>query len=201
MKVGIVGVQGDVSEHELAARSAGEALGIEVETVVARDSGILDDCDVIMIPGGESTTISNLLKREGMDDEVIEHYEQGKPILATCAGLIILSRDPKDERVENLGILDAVIERNAFGRQKESFEADIEIDGLDEPFHAVFIRAPVIESVGDEVEVISEFNDEVVGIKQGPIVATSFHPELTGDYRLHELVFSMAQDVKGKKEA
>ncbi|MDY6779035.1 MAG: pyridoxal 5'-phosphate synthase glutaminase subunit PdxT, partial [Halobacteria archaeon] len=125
MRAGVVGVQGDVSEHEEAMTSAASELGIDVEVVSVRRSGSVPDCDVLAVPGGESTTISRLVHREGIDEEIVEHVEEGKPVLATCAGLILLSRDPKDDRVDSLGILDVVVERNAFGGQRESFEADI----------------------------------------------------------------------------
>lgn len=184
---GVVGVQGDVSEHEEAFRRAGETLGFEIETVAVRDLGVVPDCDIVALPGGESTTISRLLRREGIDDEIREHVEAGKPTLATCAGLIVLDH-PGDERVNSLGILDVEVERNAFGGQRESFEANIEIEGLDEPFHAVFIRAPVITSVGDEVDVLSEFDGKIVAVRQGNVIGTAFHPELTDDHRLHELL-------------
>ncbi len=184
---GVVGVQGDVSEHRVAFERAGDALGFEVETVAVRDSGTVPDCDVIALPGGESTTISRLLRREGIDDEIREHVEAGKPTLATCAGLIVLDH-PDDERVKSLGVLDVRVERNAFGGQRESFEADIAVEGLDEPFHAVFIRAPVVESVGEDVEVLAEFDGKVVAVRQDNVIGTAFHPELTHDHRLHELL-------------
>lgn len=184
---GVVGVQGDVSEHEEAFRRAGDALGYEIETVAVRESGIVPDCDAVALPGGESTTISRLLRREGIGREIRDHVESGKPTLATCAGLIVLG-DPKDDRVDSLGLLDVEVDRNAFGGQRESFEADVEVEGLDDPFHAVFIRAPVVTKVGDGVEVLAEFDGEVVGVRQGNVIGTSFHPELTDDHRLHELL-------------
>ena len=184
---GVVGVQGDVSEHEEAFRRAGETLGFEIETVAVRDSGTVPDCDFVALPGGESTTISRLLKREGIDEELKEHIKEGKPTLATCAGLIVLDH-PGDERVESLGVLDVEVKRNAFGGQRESFEADIDIEGLEEPFHAVFIRAPVVEAVGDDVEVLAEFDGDAVAVRQENVVGTAFHPELTEDHRLHELL-------------
>ncbi|XGI83209.1 pyridoxal 5'-phosphate synthase glutaminase subunit PdxT [Halorutilales archaeon Cl-col2-1] len=187
-KVGIIGVQGDVSEHETAVREAGEYLGIDVETVVIRSSGVVPDCDVLVLPGGESTTISSLVTEEGIADEILAHVDDRKPMLATCAGLIVSSRDPQDDRVESLGVIDAVVDRNAFGRQKESFEAEIDVKGLDEPFHAVFIRAPAVEEVGDDVETLAEVNGSVVAVRDGSVVGTSFHPELTGDYRIHRMV-------------
>jgi 5'-phosphate synthase pdxT subunit len=184
---GVVGVQGDVSEHRVAFERAGEELGYEIETVAVRDSGTVPDCDAVSIPGGESTTISRLLNREEIDEELKEHIEAGKPTLATCAGLIVLDH-PGDERVESLGVLDVEVNRNAFGGQRESFEADIDAEGLDEPFHAVFIRAPVVETVGDDAEVLAEFDGDVVAVRQGNVIGTAFHPELTDDYRLHELL-------------
>ncbi|MFP4174897.1 MAG: pyridoxal 5'-phosphate synthase glutaminase subunit PdxT [Halobacteriales archaeon] len=184
---GVVAVQGDVSEHRVAFERAGDALGVDVETVAVRESGVVPDCDIVALPGGESTTISRLLRREGIDDEIREHVEGGGATLATCAGLIVLG-NPSDERVDSLGLLDIDVERNAFGGQRESFEADIEVRGLDEPFHAVFIRAPVVSRVGDGVDVLAEFGGDIVGVRQDNVVGTAFHPELTDDHRVHELL-------------
>ena len=184
---GVVGVQGDVSEHRDAFRRAGDALGYGIETVAVRDSGVVPDCDIIALPGGESTTISRLLRREGIDEEVREHVESGGATLATCAGLIVLG-NPNDERVDSLGLLDVEVERNAFGGQRESFEAEVDVDGLDEPFHAVFIRAPIVSEVGEDAEALSEFRGDTVAVRQGDVVGTAFHPELTDDYRMHELL-------------
>jgi 5'-phosphate synthase pdxT subunit len=185
--VGVVGVQGDVSEHEEAFQQAGESLGFDVETVAVRDSGVVPDCDVIALPGGESTTISSLVRREGIDEEIREAVESGKPVLATCAGLIVLG-NPGDDRVDSLGLLDVTVERNAFGGQRESFEANIDVEELDEPFHAVFIRAPVVSEVGENVETLARFRGDAVAVRQKNIVGTAFHPELTDDYRIHELL-------------
>jgi 5'-phosphate synthase pdxT subunit len=184
---GVVGVQGDVSEHRDAFRRAGDALGYEVETEAVRESGVVPDCDIVALPGGESTTISSLVRREGIDEEVREAVEDGKPVLATCAGLIVLGK-PDDDRVDSLGIIDVSVERNAFGGQRESFETDIDVRGLDEPFHAVFIRAPVVSRVGEGVDVLAEFRGDVVAVRQDNVIGTAFHPELTDDYRLHELL-------------
>ncbi|WP_340100291.1 pyridoxal 5'-phosphate synthase glutaminase subunit PdxT [Salinibaculum salinum] len=189
LTAGVVAVQGDVSEHADAIERAARAHGQESEVLEIRESGLIPDCDVLLLPGGESTTISRLLQRTGMAEEIIDHVEAGKPMLATCAGLIVASMDAQDDRVETLNVLDATIERNAFGRQKDSFEALLEIAGLDEPFPAVFIRAPVIDSVGEDVEVLASVDDRPVAVKQGPIVGTSFHPELTDDSRIHDLAF------------
>lgn len=189
MKAGVIAVQGDVSEHARAIRRAGAAHDREVEVVKVRDSGIVPTCDVLLLPGGESTTISRLLHEDGIDTEIIAHIEAGKPVLATCAGLIVAARDAKDDRVRELDVLDVTVDRNAFGRQTDSFEAELSVDGLDAPFPAVFIRAPVIDEPGPDVETLAEWDGDPVAVRQGPVVATSFHPELTGDFRIHDLAF------------
>ncbi|ERH07073.1 MAG: pyridoxal 5''-phosphate synthase, glutaminase subunit Pdx2 [Halonotius sp. J07HN4] len=189
MKTGVIGVQGDVSEHAAAIRRVADARGIDTEVTAIRESGVVPDCDVLLMPGGESTTISRLLADEGIDEEICDHVAGGKPLLATCAGLIVAARDPQDDRVQSLDLLDITVDRNAFGRQKDSFEAPLDIDGLDEPFPAVFIRAPAIDAVGDDVAVLAEWEGRPVAVRQGPVVATAFHPELTDDSRLHELAF------------
>ena len=141
------------------------------------------------MPGGESTTISRLIHREGIAEEIRDHVRAGKPILATCAGLIVCSRDAKDDRVDALGVVDVSVDRNAFGRQKDSFEAKVPVAELEEPFHAVFIRAPAIDDVGDGVETLATVDGRPVAVRDGPVVATTFHPELTEDSRIHDLAF------------
>jgi 5'-phosphate synthase pdxT subunit len=189
LTAGVVAVQGDVSEHAGAIRRAVWAHGRESEVREIRTSGIVPECDVLLLPGGESTAISRLLDCEGIAPEIVAHVETGKPMLATCAGLIVASTDPQDDRVDELGVLDVTVERNAFGRQKDSFEAPLDVAGLDEPFPAVFIRAPVVSSVGPDVEVLATWEDYPVAVRQGPVLGTSFHPELTGDSRLHDIAF------------
>jgi len=189
LQAGVVAVQGDVSEHAAAIERAASAHGQDSEIVEIREAGLVPECDVLLVPGGESTTISRLLQREGIAEEIIAHVEAGKPMLATCAGLIVSATDAQDDRVETLNLLDVTVERNAFGRQKDSFETALDIDGLDEPFPAVFIRAPVIDEVFEDVEVLAEFDGNPVAVRQGPVVGTSFHPELTPDSRLHDLAF------------
>ncbi|MEF8812331.1 MAG: pyridoxal 5'-phosphate synthase glutaminase subunit PdxT [Halovenus sp.] len=197
LTAGVVAVQGDVSEHADAIRRAARAHGEETTVHEIRQSGIVPDCDVLLIPGGESTTISRLVRKEGIAAEIEAHVTAGKPLLATCAGLILVSTDANDERVETLDLLDVTVQRNAFGRQKDSFEAPLDVAGLDEPFPAVFIRAPVIGSVGEDVEVLAEWDGRPVAVRQGPVVGTAFHPELTDDSRLHDLAFfeDVALDV------
>ncbi|MFD1640376.1 pyridoxal 5'-phosphate synthase glutaminase subunit PdxT [Halohasta litorea] len=187
MIAGVIAVQGDVSEHAAAIRRAAAAHDVDCEVREIRTSGVVGNCDVLLLPGGESTTISRLLADEGIDDEIRAHVEAGKPILATCAGLIVAAADAKDDRVKTLDLLDVSVDRNAFGRQKDSFEAPLDITGLDEPFPAVFIRAPLIDAVGDDVEVLADWEGNPVAVRQGPVVASSFHPELTPDTRLHQL--------------
>ena len=189
MHAGVIAVQGDVSEHAEAVRRAAETHDVDCEVSEIRTSGTVPDCDVLLLPGGESTTISRLLADEGIDAEIRAHVEAGNPLLATCAGLIVASTDANDNRVQTLGVLDATVDRNAFGRQVDSFEAPLDIAGLDEPFPAVFIRAPVIETVGEDVEILADWEGDPVAVRQGPVVATSFHPELTVDSRLHQLAF------------
>ena len=186
---GVVAVQGDVSEHADAVRRAAEAHGETADVRRIRTSGVVPECDVLLLPGGESTAISRLLAREGIDDEIRSHVADGKPLLATCAGLIVSSTDANDDRVDTLDVLDVTVDRNAFGRQVDSFEAPLDVDGFDEPFPAVFIRAPVIDEVGDDAEVLASWDDRPVAVRDGPVVSTSFHPELTDDHRVHDLAF------------
>jgi len=188
LTAGVIAVQGDVSEHAAAIESAAAAHGESVDVHEIRESGIVPECDLLAIPGGESTTISRLLAREGIDEEVTAHVADGKPLLATCAGLIVTSSDANDERVDTLDLLDVSVQRNAFGRQKDSFEAELDVADLDDPFHAVFIRAPVIDEVGD-AEVLATWDGRPVAVRDGPVLGTSFHPELTGDSRIHDLAF------------
>ncbi|MFC6787367.1 pyridoxal 5'-phosphate synthase glutaminase subunit PdxT [Halobaculum halobium] len=189
MNAGVIAVQGDVSEHADAVRRAAASHGVEVDVIEIREAGVVPDCDVLLMPGGESTTISRLLSEEGIDEEIRAHVAADKPLLATCAGLIVASSDANDERVATLDVLDVSVDRNAFGRQADSFEAPLSVTGLDDPFPAVFIRAPVIDEVGEGVEVLAEWDGDPVAVKQGSVVATSFHPELTADSRVHDLAF------------
>ena len=189
LKAGVIAVQGDVAEHAAAIRRAAEAHGESVTVEEIRTAGTVPDCDLLLVPGGESTTISTLLEEEGIGDEIREFAAAGRPMLVTCAGLIVASRDAGDDRVLELDLLDVTVDRNAFGRQKDSFEAALDVRGLETPFPAVFIRAPVIDEVGDDVAVLAEVDDRPVAIRQSNVVGTAFHPELTDDSRLHGLAF------------
>jgi len=195
VSAGVVAVQGDVSEHAEAIRRAADEHGLDAEVAEIRRSGLVPDCDILLLPGGESTAISRLLAREGIDEEIKAHVDAGKPMLATCAGLIVSSTDANDERVQTLDLMDATVDRNAFGRQKDSFEAPLDVEGLAEPFPAVFIRAPLVAEVGDGVDVLADWEGNPVAIRDGPVVGTSFHPELTSDSRIHDLAFFLNEEA------
>jgi 5'-phosphate synthase pdxT subunit len=180
VRVGVLAIQGDFEAHAAALEKLGAA------PVEIRRPGELNDVDALIIPGGESTTISMGLASSGLDDAIRRHAGAGKPILGTCAGLIVLDR-------RHLGLMDIEARRNAFGRQVRSFEADVTVNGLgDEPLGAVFIRAPWIESVGDDVEVLAELDGHPVVARQRNLLVTSFHPELTDDLRVHALFLALA---------
>lgn len=181
-RVGVLALQGDVREHIRIL----EMLGSEAHSVKTPDQ--LASVDALIIPGGESTTIGKMAVRFGLLDPLRVAVEDGLPVYGTCAGMILLAGAVTEGDQPLIGALDVVVKRNAFGRQNESFEADLDVQGLDQPFHAVFIRAPWIEKVGSDVEILSEVDEHPVMVRQGTILATSFHPELTGDGRIHEML-------------
>jgi len=198
MKIGVIGLQGAVSEHLETTKRAMQKLGIKGEVIWAGRSEQLDDLDRIIIPGGESTTIGKLMLTTGLFEKVREKAANGTPILGTCAGLIILAKRGDEQVVRTkqplLGLMDISVIRNAFGRQRESFETDLEIPVLGkEPLKAVFIRAPAVEEVWGDVQVLAKFQGKIVGVKQGNLIAVAFHPELTPDTRLHEYFLHMCQ--------
>ncbi len=177
-RVGILALQGGFEAHAKIVR----ALGAEPHEV--RTPGDLAGLDALIIPGGESTVMTLGIEREGLAQPLRELIQSGTPTLGTCAGLIMLDRD-------HLDLLNVRAERNAFGRQLHSFEADLEIDGIDgAPVHAVFIRAPWIAERGDDVEVLARVDEHPVAVRQGNVLAVAFHPELAGEMRLHELLLS-----------
>jgi len=183
--VGVLALQGDVREHLHTL----ESLDVAASPVKTPDQ--LGAVDALVIPGGESTTIGKMAVRFDLIEPLRSSIEDGLPTYGTCAGLIFLAGAVTDGDQPLLGALDVVVRRNAFGRQNESFESDLEIDGLDEPFHAIFIRAPWVEKVGAEVEVLAGIDEHPVMVRQGNILATSFHPELTGDGRIHQLLLDL----------
>jgi 5'-phosphate synthase pdxT subunit len=168
------------------------ALVGEGSVVEVRRSGIIPDCDGIILPGGESTTIARHLTRTGVGDEIRAAAESGVTIMATCAGLIVISREIVEEtRFIPLGLLDVVVARNAFGSQKESFEADLNVTGFSSPYHAVFIRAPAIVGWNAGVEVLAKIDEVAVAAREGNLMGLAFHPELTEDLRFHEIFLDM----------
>jgi 5'-phosphate synthase pdxT subunit len=190
MKIGVLALQGAFAEHVAALRAIG------VEAVEVRLPEQLDDVDGLIIPGGESTTMRNLIRRWNMREPILALAERGAPLFGTCAGMIVLSRQIEGGEEPILPLLDVTVERNAFGRQLDSFETDLSVPLLgDTPVHAVFIRAPVIESVGPDVDVIARLDDgRIVAVREKNIVATSFHPELAGETRFHRLIATMAAE-------
>jgi pyridoxal 5'-phosphate synthase pdxT subunit len=189
LTAGVLAVQGNVSEHADAIERAAAHHGEAVEVREVRESGIVPDCDLLAMPGGESTTISRLVHRGGIAPEIVDHVESGRPLLATCAGLIVAARDAGDARVDCLGLIDARVDRNAFGRQRDSFETRLDVEGCEDSFPAVFIRAPLVAEVGDGVEVLAEHDGRIVAVRDGPVVGTAFHPELAGASAIHDLAF------------
>jgi 5'-phosphate synthase pdxT subunit len=185
--IGVLALQGDFAEHINVLR------GIGLEAVEVRLPSQLDGIDALIIPGGESTTITRLLDIYELREPIRRLGERGLPIWGTCAGAIVLAKQASDLDRPNLGLMDIDVRRNAFGRQVDSFEADLELAGVEgPPFHAVFIRAPVIERAGEGVDVVAMLDDgSIVAARQGRLLATSFHPELTADDRVHRLFVRM----------
>jgi pyridoxal 5'-phosphate synthase pdxT subunit len=192
--VGVLALQGDVREHRRALESCGAAV------VPVRRPEELERVDALVIPGGESTTMWRLARTFELLDPLRKRIEQGMPAFGSCAGMIMLADRILDgaQGQETIGGIDMLVRRNAFGRQVDSFEGDVRMTGLDAPFHAVFIRAPWVESVGGDAEVLGRAASgdgagRIVAVRQGRLLATSFHPELTGDPRIHELFVAMVQ--------
>ncbi|MFB7940207.1 pyridoxal 5'-phosphate synthase glutaminase subunit PdxT [Streptomyces sp. NPDC004779] len=187
--IGVLALQGDVREH-LIALAAADAVARPV-----RRPEELAEVDGLVLPGGESTTISKLAVLFGLMEPIRERIAAGMPVYGTCAGLIMLADKILDPRSgqETFGGIDMIVRRNAFGRQNESFEAGVTVTGIATPVEGVFIRAPWVESVGAEVEVLAEHEGHIVAVRQGAVLATSFHPELTGDHRIHELFVDMVR--------
>lgn len=187
MKVGVLALQGAVAEHIRSITLAG-AEGVPIKKVEQ-----LDDIDGLIIPGGESTTIGKLMRKYEFMDAIRQFSADGKPIFGTCAGLIVLAERIQGDEEAHLKLMDITVARNAFGRQRESFETDLPVKGIEEPVRAVFIRAPLILEVGAGVEVLSTYKDEIVTARQGHLLAASYHPELTDDYRLHQYFVEMVR--------
>ncbi|WP_151523607.1 pyridoxal 5'-phosphate synthase glutaminase subunit PdxT [Serinicoccus kebangsaanensis] len=186
MTIGVLAVQGDVREHVAALQRSGAAARL------VRRPAELDGLDGLVVPGGESTTIDRLCRIFGLHDPIRALIADGLPVYGSCAGMIQLAEEILDGHREqqSFGGIDMTVRRNAFGRQVDSFEVALDIAGLatpDRPFPAVFIRAPWVERLGEDVEVLAEADGHPVAVRQGSLLATSFHPEVTGDHRVHEL--------------
>jgi pyridoxal 5'-phosphate synthase pdxT subunit len=187
--IGVLALQGAVVAHQRML----EALGVRAPAV--RTVADLDVVDGLVVPGGESTTMWHLLRTSGLESPLRERLDAGLPALGTCAGMILLAAKVLDGRPDQgvLGVIDVAVRRNAFGRQVASFETDLDVPALADaglaadPFHAVFIRAPVVEGVGQGVEILATVDDQPVAVRQGPVIATAFHPELADDDRVHRL--------------
>jgi 5'-phosphate synthase pdxT subunit len=187
-KIGVLALQGAVAEHIWAIEQAGG------EGVAVKRTEQLADVQGMIIPGGESTTIGKLMRTYGFIEGMKQFSDQGKPIFGTCAGLIIIAKEISGQDEAHLELMDMTVARNAFGRQRESFETDLSIKGIDENVRAVFIRAPLIEKVGEGVEVLSTHQGQIVAAQQGHLLAASFHPELTDDYRMHAYFLDMVKE-------
>lgn len=197
INIGVLAVQGDVAENIMATKMAIEELGLDGIVTEVKTPEQISDLDGLVIPGGESTVIGTLSLVNGSLKKIKEKIASGMPVFGICAGMIMLSKKAKDRVVGEmdqplLDFLDVKIERNAFGRQKDSFESEISMDKIGiKKFQGVFIRAPSIIETGKDVEVLSKFNEKIIAVKQGNIIATSFHPELTGDLSLHKYFVSL----------
>jgi 5'-phosphate synthase pdxT subunit len=179
--VGVLALQGAFAAHQRALADVGAS------SRQVRQPGDLDGIDALVIPGGESTTMSKLLTSSGLFDGIKALLSDGLPVLGTCAGMILLAAEVLDGRPDQLsfGAIDVSVQRNGYGRQVDSFETDLDVVGLELPFHAVFIRAPKVVAIGANVEVLAEYDGVPVVARQGHVMVASFHPELTGDARLH----------------
>ena len=190
MKIGVLALQGAFREHLETLESIG------VEGIPVRLPADLDDLSGLILPGGESTTMRKLVDRWGLREPIMRLAGRGAPLMGTCAGMIILARDIAGGEEPVLPLLDVTVERNAFGRQLDSFEADVAVPILgDTPVHAVFIRAPIIERTGPDVDVLARLDDgRIVAVRERNVIATAFHPELAGETRFHRLVAAMASE-------
>ncbi|MBO9597055.1 MAG: pyridoxal 5'-phosphate synthase glutaminase subunit PdxT [Cohnella sp.] len=193
MRIGVLALQGAVAEHIRSIELAGG------EGVAIKRTEQLADIDGLIIPGGESTTIGKLMRKYDFIDAIRSFSESGKPVFGTCAGLIVLAERLEGAEEPHLRLMDMTVARNAFGRQRESFETDLDVKGIETPLRAVFIRAPLIKEVGEDVDVLSTYKGEIVTARQGNLLASSYHPELTEDYRLHSYFIEMARQAAGER--
>lgn len=202
MNVGVLGIQGDVAENVAATRSAMAKMGIKGSVMAVKTPDQISELDGLIMPGGESTMIGQMSLVNGAIKTIKEKIQSGMPVFGICAGLILLSKNAKDKVVGKtnqplLDLLDVRVVRNSFGRQRDSFEADVSAQPLGiTKTRGVFIRAPSIEDVGKDVDVVSKFNEKIVAVKQANILATAFHPELAHDVSLHQYFVGMVAERK-----
>ncbi|WP_202081406.1 pyridoxal 5'-phosphate synthase glutaminase subunit PdxT [Caldalkalibacillus salinus] len=192
MKIGVLALQGAVAEHIRMIEKTG------CEAIAVKKAEQLDDISGLVVPGGESTTIGKLMRQYGFLEPLKALAEKDFPLFGTCAGLIILAKHIAGQPDNHLGLMDIQVQRNAFGRQRESFETDLEIQGVAEDFRAVFIRAPLITEVGEDAEVLSVHDGHIVAARQHQYLVASFHPELTDDERLHAYFVDMVKQYVGQ---
>jgi len=202
LEIGILALQGDVAENLMSTMEAMNELGIDGSVSQVKTPDQISALDGLIIPGGESTMMGQLSITNGAMNSLKEKIESGMPVFGICAGMILLAKNSKDRVLGAteqplLDALDVEIERNSFGRQKDSFEAEISLEPMDIPsFQGVFIRAPAVLRTGSGVEILGKFNEKIIAVKQGNILATSFHPELTRDVSLHKQFVKMVKDSK-----
>ncbi|WP_110927945.1 pyridoxal 5'-phosphate synthase glutaminase subunit PdxT [Bacillus massiliglaciei] len=188
LKIGVLSLQGAVTEHMKQIKKLG-ASPIEI-----KHAEQLNEIDGLILPGGESTTVRKLMDRYGFMEPIRKFADSEKPIFGTCAGMVLLAKNLSDSEEGHLSLIDITVKRNAFGRQKESFETMLSLKGIKESVPAVFIRAPLVEHASDEVEILAEYEGQIVAAKQGNILVTSFHPELTEDYKLLSFFLDMIKE-------
>ncbi|MCU5380922.1 pyridoxal 5'-phosphate synthase glutaminase subunit PdxT [Bacillus cereus] len=193
VKIGVLGLQGAVREHVKSVEASG------AEAVVVKRIEQLEEIDGLILPGGESTTMRRLIDKYAFMEPLRTFAKSGKPMFGTCAGMILLAKTLIGYEEAHIGAMDITVERNAFGRQKDSFEVALSIKGVGEEFIGVFIRAPYVVNVADDVEVLSTHDDRMVAVKQNQFLAASFHPELTDDHRVTAYFVEMVKEAKMKK--
>ncbi len=197
LKIGVLGIQGAVSEHVEAINNTIKENGLEGCGVVVKTKNQLEEVQALIIPGGESTTIGRVSKERNLFEKIVQKAKEGLPIFGTCAGLVLLAKEVFDAKVGVLeqpifGLMDVKVIRNAFGRQRESFEVELEVPILGEkPFPAVFIRAPIVEKAWGKTKVLAKYEEKIVAVQEDNLLATAFHPELTNDRRFHQYFLKM----------
>ena len=193
IKIGVLALQGAVREHVRSLQAE------DTEIIIIKKAEQLQEIDGLVFPGGESTTMRRLINQYNFFEPLKAFGKSGKPIFGTCAGLILMASEIAGQEQAHLGLMNMKVQRNAFGRQRESFETRLEVQGVAEDLRAVFIRAPLIEEVGEHVEVLSTYNGEIVAAREGHYLTCSFHPELTDDFRLHRFFVTMVKEANKQR--